>query len=74
MALNKDGTASSVNMATLKYDEWRICDESLILSGTSIGNGVSFRFTDTLNIVRVDADSLILSKGDSSFGYARRRE
>ena len=36
--LKSDGTAKSVNMATLDYKTWKVEDEKLILTGTSIGN------------------------------------
>ena len=49
--LNADGSARSVNMATLLYDSWKLEKESLILHGLSIGNGVSGEFSDTLGIL-----------------------
>ena len=36
--LDGDGSASSINMATLKYEAWKKVGNRLLLSGTSIGN------------------------------------
>ena len=71
MALSADGTARSVNMATLEYDRWQLFGRQLVLAGKSIGNGQTLEFADTLDIVRVDADSLILGRGDGRRAYSR---
>lgn len=71
MALSADGTARSVNMATLEYDRWQLLGRQLVLAGKSIGNGQTLGFADTLDIVRVDADSLILGRGDGRRAYSR---
>ena len=68
------GEASSINMATLRYKSWEQSGQSLILSGESIGNGVSASFSDTLTIERVTADSLVLKRGDLSLIYSRPAE
>lgn len=62
--LNENGTASSINMATLQFTDWNLIGKTLMLTGKSIGNGQTLQNTDTFHIVRLDADSLILSKGD----------
>ncbi len=72
--LKKGGEASSINMATLRYKSWEQSGQSLILSGKSIGNGVSASFSDTLTIERVTADSLVLKRGDLSLIYSRPAE
>ncbi len=47
--LDGDGSASSINMATLKYEAWKKVGNRLLLSGTSIGNQSHlFRITDTI--------------------------
>lgn len=61
--LNENNTASSINMATLQFTGWNLNDRTLMLTGKSIGNGQTIENTDTFNIVRLDADSLILSRG-----------
>ena len=48
--LDGDGSASSINMATLKYEAWKKVGNRLLLSGTSIGNHQNISFTDTLEV------------------------
>ena len=70
--LDGNGTASSVNMATLVYESWALGGaDTLLLMGRSIGNGQTLPFTDTLGIVRLTADSLILSDRGRIRAYAR---
>ena len=47
--LDRDGSASSINMATLKYEAWKKVGNRLLLSGTSIGNHQNISFTDADN-------------------------
>ncbi len=75
--LKPGGMAESVNMATLQYKEWASYGDSptedagkLVLKGTSIGNGVTTQFCDTFNVVKLTADSLVLS-GPYSLSYSR---
>lgn len=58
--LNEDGTAVSINMATLQYHEWSASGDTLVLTGKSIGNGQTIDMADTLLIVSVSADSLVV--------------
>lgn len=70
MTLTADGSASSIGMATLKYQRWQsTSDSQLILWGESIGNGQTIDFSDTLKIIRVTTDSLFL---ESAGGYQSR--
>lgn len=63
VTLNADGSASSIGMATLLYEKWKPeADNMLILWGKSVGNGQTIDFSDTLNIIKVTPDSLILGK------------
>lgn len=71
--LEDDGTAASVNMATLQYTTWAKEGDQLILSGNSIGNGETFPFTDTLTIEKLTEDSLVLQKGMLTRSYARAK-
>lgn len=59
--LKDDGTASSVNTATLQFNKWNLNNRILTLNYTSIGNKQTIEGIDTLDVVRIDADSLILS-------------
>ena len=74
IALEQGGTAHSINMATLAYESWQCSGDELILTGESIGNGTKGRFTDTLKIETVSADSLILMRGNLRVGYRRSVE
>lgn len=58
------GKASSINMATLKYEAWQKDGNRLLLSGQSIGNGQTIPFTDTLEIQALTADSLVLKQAN----------
>lgn len=71
--LEKNGKASSVNMATLQYQSWKQDGEKLLLQGVSIGNGTSFEFTDTMNIEKITEDSLILKRGNFSLKYKKQK-
>ena len=42
----KDGKASSINMATLQYKSWKINGKTLILEGESTGNRQTLHFSD----------------------------
>lgn len=48
--LNEDGTAKSINSATLRYSKWDLKDNLLLLDNLSIGNHTSSRRVDTLHI------------------------
>lgn len=69
--LEADGSASSVNMATLAYDGWERLDNRLILSGKSIGNHQTIAFSDTFAIEKLTQDSLILKRGMLILEYTR---
>lgn len=62
VTLSANGKAKSIGMATLLYDGWKLDADKLILSGKSVGNGQTIDFSDTLTVVRVTADSLLLDK------------
>ena len=69
--LNDDGTAQSVNMATLQYTTWRRDGDILTLTGRSIGNGQIIEFTEMYNIEQLTSDTLVLRNGDVTFTYSR---
>ena len=64
--LNQDGTASSVNMASLLFKSWVFDGQTLILNSESIGNKQTLIGSDTLRVIKLDADSLMLSRGETS--------
>lgn len=63
--LNQDGTASSVNMATLLIKRWNMNNKTLTLQYESIGNRQTLAGTDTLNVVKINADSLVLAQNSN---------
>ena len=69
--LKENGEASSINMATLQYEQWSREGDRLILSGESIGNHQTIAFADTFEIGKLTADSLVLKKGDYVMSLAR---
>ncbi len=62
--LKADGTASSVGMATLIFEKWVLTGDQLLLTSKSIGNKQTLEGIDTLQIVKLNADSLVLSDAD----------
>ena len=71
MQLNQNGTASSIGMATLQFNAWNLTiPDTLILNATSIGNGQTIEGADTLTIVKLNADSLVLANKE---GYVMWR-
>ena len=71
MQLNADGSASSINMATLQYESWTLNNNQLILTGKSIDNGQTIEFTDTMTVVSITPDSLILSSDGVIVAYSK---
>lgn len=69
--LEEGGQASSVNMATLRYNTWKRSGDTLILSGESIGNHQTLDFTDTLIIRKLTPDSLVLNRNGYISRFAR---
>lgn len=62
--LNADGTASSIGMETLKYENWELNDKQITLTGKSIGNGQTIDFNDTLDIIEITPYTMTLGKFD----------
>lgn len=62
VTLNADGSANSIGMATLKYEQWSESNNQLVLKGKSIGNGQTLDFADTLDVISLTADSMTLGK------------
>ncbi len=73
-ALQVEGVAKSINMATLLYQSWTLCEDGkLALTGESVGNGGSFPFRELYTIVTLDDNNLVLkSAADSTFTYTKQ--
>lgn len=72
--LEPDGTASSINMATLQYESWKKEGDVLILAGKSIGNHQTIAFSDTLVIQDLSDKTLLLEKNGTVYSYSRSDE
>jgi hypothetical protein len=72
--LNQNGTARSINMATLVMKSWSLENRTLLLQYQSIGNNQTIEGTDTLNIVKLNADSLVLSKNGYIVWRLKRKQ
>lgn len=72
--IEEGGAASSVNMATLVYENWKQEGDKLILSGKSIGNGQTIEFIDTMEIKKLMVDSLVLNNRGMEIRYAKQKE
>lgn len=70
--LNADGTAASINMATLLYKSWKYENGNLLLSGESIGNGQTINFVDTVVFV-APVDTLNIISNGYANAFARQR-
>ena len=70
--LNKDGTAQSINMETLKYLKWWIESNKLVLISESIGNQVSSIDTSKYDVVVINERELKVKKGDYIDEYKRK--
>jgi hypothetical protein len=71
--VEEGGIASSVNMATLVYKNWKQEGDQLILAGNSIGNGQTIEFIDTMKIKKITADSLVLDNRGMEIRYAKQK-
>lgn len=60
--LKSDGTAESVGMSTLLYHRWEVSDKQLVLHGESVGNHQTISFTDTLKIMKLRNDTLVVDR------------
>ena len=74
VTLEADGSAVSVGIATLQFKNWSLADGKVMLTAESIGNGVNAETTDTLQVVKLDADSLVLAQnGQVVWRFGRKK-
>lgn len=69
--LNKDGSASSVNMGYVEFDKWEKNGDLLILKGANIGS-VKREFSDTMKIEKITKTEMTLSQAGYSVTYERK--
>ncbi|MCI0498767.1 MAG: lipocalin family protein [Planctomycetales bacterium] len=72
--LAADGSAQSINMATLLYKSWRLENGKLYLTVESVGNGASSTNEEeyTIESFGIGNQILVLKKGDRIFRYKRK--
>lgn len=75
VTLNADGSASSINTATLQYSKWTAMssgkNDLVILSGESIGNSQTIPVSDTFTIVKEgDGSTALQSTGGRKLSFS----
>jgi len=71
--LKNDGTAKSINMATLQYISWKIEDDNLVLTVKSIGNKTSSIRKEIYTDISLNETELHLKKGNIVYIYKRKK-
>ena len=69
--LNKDGSASSLNMGYVVFNKWEKDGDLLILKGDYTGM-VKRTFTDTMKIENLSKTELTLSQGGYTVSYIKK--
>lgn len=69
--LNKDGSASSVNMGYVEFTKWEKNGDLLILKGANIG-AVKRDFSDTMKIEKITDKEMTLSQAGYTITYERK--
>lgn len=71
VSIRKGGTAESIDQSETIYKSWRLFNGRLILVLTR-EDGIGSDETQTLNIVRLTPDSLIVVEGEDLYEYGRQ--
>ena len=70
--LNQDGSASSINMETLKYKCWNFSNGKLLLVAESIGNSSSSIDTTTYEVETISNTKLTLKLNEYREEYKKQ--
>lgn len=71
--LQNDGIAASVNMATLRYTAWRYLEPDTIeLDVISIGNGSFSKDVETLTIISLTDDTLVVDRSGVEVTFTKQ--
>ena len=71
--LKADGKASSINMATLIYDSWKLEGNKLTLQALSKGNGSESKFEDVYTVSKDEKGTIsITSANDATATYSKQ--
>ena len=71
--LHGDGTAESINTATLQHEYWRLEGDTLVLTGKSVGNGVTTDFEER-HTMALDPGRMRLVDADGQVREYTRQE
>jgi len=69
--LKEDGSAKSINMATLKYKNWKVDSNKITFIVESIGNHTSSTNKATYSIERMNGKVLVLKSGEYTITMKR---
>ena len=69
--LNKDGSASSLNMGFVEFKQWEKSGDILILKGNNVGSRKR-EFVDTMKIEKITKTELTLSQAGYSVSYVKK--
>lgn len=69
--LKKDGSASSINMVELLYQNWEVKDDKLVLTVKSIGNKTSSIDKEIYKIIAINKSYLYLKKDKIDYVYKK---
>lgn len=72
LELKEDGTATSINMATLKTNKWWVEDNQLFLEQESLGNGTSSVDTVSFQFEVVNGTTLNLVNGELKDSFTKK--
>lgn len=71
ISLNEGGIAKGIDQTTLEYRSWRISNGNLLVVSIPDGGG-QLEETDTLSLVKITPDSLVVLSHDFEYRYGRR--
>jgi len=72
--LNENGSAKSINMASLKYMSWKVDSNKIRFIVESIGNHTSFIDTVFYTIESIDNNTMVLKDKDLTIKMKKKNE
>ncbi|MCC8362150.1 lipocalin family protein [Lysobacter sp. A6] len=70
--LRDDGTAESINTATLQHERWRLEGDALVLTGKSLGNGATLDFEERYTMALDPERMRLVDAGGQVREYTRQ--
>lgn len=71
--LGKSGYASAINNPRQQYEQWRLDDNMLIISGKYLSDSNFTNITDTFYIKYVDDNRLIVNRNNIKYHYKKEQ-